>query len=95
MMKPLTVCLTPGCPELVPYGHCPKHRPEQHTEPYGQPWRRLRAKVLTRDKTCRNCGKPSEHADHVYPRSKGGPDTLTNTQGVCARCNLSKGARVP
>jgi len=100
-MRLATPCLSPGCPATAKRrGRCEAHlRQHEAAErakqpPRGRPWRRLRARVLARDRTCRNCGRPSEHADHVQPRSKGGPDTLSNTQGLCAECNLSKGARV-
>jgi 5-methylcytosine-specific restriction endonuclease McrA len=32
--------------------------------------------------------------DHVYPRSKGGPDEEANFQVLCTTCNARKGARV-
>ncbi|MHA3683734.1 HNH endonuclease [Leucobacter sp. HY1908] len=41
------------------------------------------------------CARHAEHADHVYPWSKGGPTTLANGQALCAGCNRSKGARTP
>lgn len=32
--------------------------------------------------------------DHIIPKSKGGPDTLTNYQTMCERCNSKKGNSV-
>lgn len=46
---------------------------------------------------CRYCGDevgPFE-ADHVIPRSRGGPDALHNRVIACRDCNQSKGARTP
>lgn len=33
--------------------------------------------------------------DHILPKSKGGPDVLTNTQTMCGPCNWSKGNKLP
>jgi superfamily II DNA or RNA helicase len=38
--------------------------------------------------------KPSWHADHRDPHSRGGPTAVPNGQALCPRCNLEKGARV-
>jgi 5-methylcytosine-specific restriction endonuclease McrA len=46
----------------------------------------------------RQCGKPGWekglHIDHVYPISKGGPDTLENVRPAHGRCNVIKWATV-
>jgi 5-methylcytosine-specific restriction endonuclease McrA len=42
---------------------------------------------------CAYCGDPSEHIDHIVPRSRGGQDTLDNLVGACFGCNTSKGAK--
>lgn len=34
------------------------------------------------------------HVDHVVPIAKGGLNVVSNLQLLCARCNLSKGARL-
>lgn len=65
--------------------------------------------ILIRDNfTCQACGlKPMRegggdflipdigelHCDHIVPLSKGGKTVLENLQTLCARCNLSKGAK--
>jgi hypothetical protein len=41
------------------------------------------------------CRRPGEHGDHWFPHSKGGSTSMTNFVWACARCNTSKGARVP
>jgi 5-methylcytosine-specific restriction endonuclease McrA len=41
------------------------------------------------------CLLPAEHGDHFYPWSKGGSTSLQNFVAACARCNRTKGARVP
>lgn len=43
----------------------------------------------------RRCARPAEHGDHFYPWSKGGSTSLQNFVAACARCNRSKGARIP
>ena len=42
-------------------------------------WKKLRLQVLRRDGfTCVYCGDVADQVDHVYPKSKGGEDTLEN-----------------
>ncbi|MCG7444367.1 HNH nuclease [Mycobacteroides abscessus subsp. abscessus] len=50
--------------------------------------------VRLRDRTCRGpyCDAPITHIDHIQRHAQGGPTTLTNAQGLCARCNLAKEA---
>lgn len=65
-------------------------------------WRRLRRHVLERDGyACQlpadhdpavKCLALATHADHVIPKSAGGPDTAANLRAACARHNLSRGA---
>jgi hypothetical protein len=43
----------------------------------------------------RRCSRPAEHGDHFYPWSKGGSTSLQNFVAACARCNPTKGARIP
>ena len=60
-----------------------------HTGSHG--WRRLRFQVLERDGwTCRYCGRPATHCDHVHPRSRGGTDAPENLVAACGWCNRSK-----
>ena len=41
------------------------------------------------------CRRTAQHADHVWPWATGGPTSVANAQALCARHNLSKGARRP
>lgn len=57
-------------------------------------WYALRRKVLKRDGwICRYCGEQACQADHVIPRSKGGPDTMKNLVAACPRCNKLAGGK--
>ena len=48
--------------------------------------------VVARDQTCREpfCDAPIRHLDHVDRHSDGGPTTLANGRGLCARHNLTR-----
>ncbi|WP_157544727.1 HNH endonuclease [Nocardioides halotolerans] len=54
----------------------------------------LAAFLRIRDRTCRTpgCGAPIRHLDHVEPRSRGGPTSAANGQGLCELCNYAKEA---
>ena len=41
------------------------------------------------------CRRAAQHADHISPWATGGPTSVANAQALCARHNLSKGARRP
>ncbi len=51
-----------------------------------------RAFLIARDQICRTpyCGSPIRHTDHTIATSRGGTTTLTNGNGRCAHCNLTK-----
>ena len=54
-------------------------------------WKKIRLKVLARDaNTCAYCGDVATEVDHVYPKSKGGEDTLDNLVAACRTCNVRK-----
>lgn len=69
-------------------------------------WRDAAIRELTDPLTgrvgCAQCphvaSRPAEkrrlHCDHIIPYSKGGETTWANLQLLCARCNLSKNAKV-
>lgn len=57
---------------------------------------RLRAATLDAYGTvCHICGRPgADSADHLIPRSQGGPDTLANLRPAHRSCNSRRGAGV-
>lgn len=71
------------------YVHVPKaHRPRSDNA--------SRARILRRDKwTCGYCGDKASTIDHVFPKSRGGPDTWLNLISACESCNQAKGDRTP
>jgi len=42
---------------------------------------------------CKNCGKPSEHLDHIIPVCRGGTNERSNLQMLCGRCNCRKATK--
>jgi 5-methylcytosine-specific restriction endonuclease McrA len=53
----------------------------------------LREQIIARDRsTCRTCGRPASHVDHVVPVARGGSDHPTNLEALCGDCNLRKGS---
>lgn len=41
------------------------------------------------------CRRPASHGDHHFPWSRGGSTSMANFVAACAKCNTSKGAKVP
>lgn len=41
------------------------------------------------------CRRAAHHGDHFLPWSKGGSTTMGNFVAACAKCNTSKGSKVP
>lgn len=57
---------------------------------------RLYNEVMMLDNfTCVYCGRrtPDVEADHLIPKSRGGPDILHNLVAACPQCNRRKGDR--
>jgi 5-methylcytosine-specific restriction protein A len=61
--SPLSLCIEPGCPELVPSGRCPTHlqqyrqeaeqrRPKRHGRAYDGRWRMFAKDYLSRHREC-------------------------------------------
>jgi hypothetical protein len=52
----------------------------------------LRRMLVLRDDVCTTpwCDSPIVHADHAEPAREGGPSSIENGSGCCARCNLTK-----
>ena len=47
--------------------------------------------MLNRDAyTCAYCGDVANEVDHIWPKSKGGEDSLDNLVAACRRCNILK-----
>lgn len=59
--------------------------------------KRVKALLARDGDGCRYCGKtfPTYHVDHVFPKSRGGADTMDNLVLACAPCNMAKGAQTP
>lgn len=46
--------------------------------------------------SCRHCGSKSNLTiDHIWPKSRGGLDHITNYQLLCYDCNIRKGDLLP
>jgi len=97
--KPATPCSRPLCPHRKP---CPVHgsgkwdkdRPSAQERGYGHAWRKIRERVLTRDRrTCTSCGQPATQVDHVTPKHKGGSDDAGNLVSLCRDCHDKKTGR--
>ena len=84
-------CGRPGCEARVTgRTYCATHT---------QPWagstrsgstraqRVLRARVLTEEPHCRDCGAPSNEAGHIIPHAQGGRYERGNLKGQCTACN--------
>lgn len=58
--------------------------------------RHIRNEVFSRAGwKCVYCGSPYMlEVDHIYPRSKGGADHITNYQCLCKICNIKKGSKI-
>ena len=63
--------------------------------PNGGAARHAYVSIVKGDTCCRVCSvKTGEvHADHVVPKSLGGPDHVDNFQLLCSKCNASKNNR--
>ena len=65
---------------------------------YGGKWQRLRIQILRRDDyLCQHCLKDqtltrATHVDHITPKSRGGSDSFSNLQSLCAACHARKTA---
>jgi len=59
---------------------------------YGPSWRKIRASHLSIEPTCRRCGKPGKHVDHITPKRRGGTNDPGNLQTLCAACHGAKTA---
>ena len=61
----------------------------------GRPWRRIRDRILLRDKyTCQQCGHIGAdlEVDHIINVAQGGADDDKNLQSLCISCHKAKTA---
>lgn len=85
----MTPCLTPGCPTLVPSGHCdqhtPKrtrarngdaHRPSAARRGYSTRWQAARLRYLRHHPTCTtpHCRSRADVVDHIVRAREAGID---------------------
>lgn len=94
---PSYACHTCG---LITSGrYCPAHQPDRRSPSSRvtgtSRWRKLKAKVLRRDRfLCHYCGGKATTADHVRAVGRGGAKyDEANVVASCVPCNLTKGAR--
>jgi len=87
-----TWCL--GCGVIISRGsYCVACQPAKARKGSTRQWRNIRKRVLDRDRwTCRYCGAPANHADHIVPVARGGATHESNLAAACQTCNLGKGA---
>jgi 5-methylcytosine-specific restriction endonuclease McrA len=88
-----TSCLS--CRVIISRGsYCHVCQPAKARKGSTRQWRILRWQILERDRyTCRHCGAPATHVDHLVPVARGGTDNPANLAASCPACNLEKGAR--
>lgn len=91
--------------QLFPFlpGNAPiRESSSNETSPLPDDWDVRRRAVYQRDNyQCVNCGAAGEphgshelHADHVVPRSRGGPDDLVNLRTLCRECHEARHATI-
>ncbi len=99
-------CTHTGCPNLSTIGLCADHKHdkwERHQKGrtstqrgYGATWRKVRNKVMTRDKgLCQVClakgiYSKAKEVDHIKGKEQGGTDHPSNLQSICIQCHRSK-----
>jgi 5-methylcytosine-specific restriction endonuclease McrA len=81
------VCVVPGCGIVLGDGErCPRHRANAGGSTWA--WRKVRAKVLARDRhRCVRCGAPAVVVHHARALGEGGRDDPRNLASLCARCH--------
>lgn len=102
-----TVCLEPGCPNIVERGgRCPAHgraapdRPTSSQMGYDRRWARVRAAFLAAHPFCRDCGGAASVADHS-PKTRRdliaagveNPDDWRYLEPRCVPCHGRKTAK--
>ena len=104
-------CRAPSCGALVTRadkGYCPAHKAmgsrwahvdkSYSAQHYGYAWRKLRKKVIARDKgMCQECRRkgiynPGRDVDHIIDKADGGTDDMDNLQLLCVPHHTAKTA---
>lgn len=92
---PPRVC--PQCRQAIPAGRpCPTcHKPWSTATSWAtgstHRWRKLRARILADEPTCRACGRLATTVDHITPLEHGGARyDPANCQPLCQPCHDSK-----
>lgn len=110
--RPLRPCRSKGCSEVHrnSNGYCETHKSEAAAwvrkkegirALTGRPWRRLRDRILERDKhlcQCEECKSEgritlAEEVDHIIPISQGGTDKESNLRAISKECHKKKTMR--
>ncbi|WIX32516.1 HNH endonuclease signature motif containing protein [Salinicola sp. JS01] len=103
-------CRSPGCRHTTTerHGYCEGHahlatgwtqRRRGQSGRGGRPWRRIRDRILQRDRyLCQPCKRqgritPATEVDHIVNREAGGTDADTNLEAICSACHKAKTAR--
>lgn len=98
-------CRKAGCSKTTIKGYCDAHTHERWSQHqrgmsttergYGHGWRKLRDRVLERDKhLCQVCERNvATEVDHKVAKAHGGTDQPDNLQAICSACHRQKTAR--
>lgn len=88
------------CPKCAPLYAKQDSRVSSSRRGYDRKWRKIRLRILRRDKWCVACLKkgrrvPAKHVDHIIPKRAPffGTDDDANLQGLCHSCHSAKTAR--
>jgi 5-methylcytosine-specific restriction enzyme A len=81
-----------------PKGWGARDRGSAQARGYGWAWKKLRLKVMTRDRgLCQMClgnhrAVIATDVDHIIGKARGGSDDLANLQALCGPCHDTKTA---
>ncbi|AQQ67478.1 HNH endonuclease [Microbulbifer agarilyticus] len=109
--KPPRACRKAGCSgtTVERHGYCEAHahlasgylmqgkyRGSAHQRGYGARWKRIRDRVMLRDRhLCQPCERenritPAKAVDHIIPKFEGGTDADSNLEAICDPCHRKK-----
>lgn len=72
---------------LCPRKYASKPKKTARLNVYEAEFKKLRPKIVNRDKVCRSCGVTGVHVHHIYYRSEGGTNDLLNLLLLCNKCH--------